>query len=215
MREDFGLLGSDKEAGGERLAQRLDRWLPDKENPLKSRSSYGLFFNAPRDALSFEKRIVGFNMAEALTNSKELLAPLASYIFHAFKSHVDANRCPHICFIDETIKYIENEIMYGFIREALAEWRKKNGIFVAAVQDLDMVVNSHNGKDFLGKFATYLIWRDASGKEAPYRNELALTDSEYDWVRTPGPGREVMIKRKGAGSIIVNVDLWDCCGICQ
>ena len=38
-------------------------------------------------------------------------------------------------------------------------------------------------------------------------NHVRLTDSEFAWIKTANPEREVMLKRRGGQSVILNIDL--------
>ena len=207
----FGVESFNDPSGGPSLAARLAKWMPDPENPSQSKYSTGLYFNHANDALSFDKRIVGFEMAQVLKD-QELLPTLTSYIFHRFLQSVSEAPTPHVCFMDEAIGYINNDTMYPFIEKFLREQRKINGVFVGAVQSPSLIMGNDRAEELLSHIKTYIIFPDTSAVPEDYigndaKRGLGLTRSEFDWVRSKKTGREVMIKRSTGESVILNVDL--------
>lgn len=213
IRDMFGIASFNDEAtDSANIAARLAKWLPDPDDPTTSPYPNGMHFNSELDALSFNKRIVGFDMTSVLQN-EELLAPLTSYIFHAFVQDIMENPGPHVCYMDEAIQYIENPFMYDFIEKFLREHRKLNGVFVGAVQSPALIMQSKKAEALLSHIKTYIIFQDSSAVQEDYcgsksKKGLGLTESEFDWVRAKSKaGREVMVKRATGESVILNVDL--------
>lgn len=196
-------LGTKKKGS---LLSRLEKWLPSESDATLSQYSYGLFFNAKEDTLAFNKRIVGFDMTTALKNT-ELLGPFTSYVFHGFASLIDKHPIPHVCFIDEMVKYLENPIFAPFILEAVREWRKRNGVFIGAVQEAPVLTDSDVGNHLIKNITTFILFPSPMANEQSYIQGLGLNQEEFNWIRTPNSNREVMIKRNGGGSVILNVDL--------
>jgi type IV secretion system protein VirB4 len=203
--------------GRQNLVARLNKWLPTKDDAASSAHTYGMLFNAKKDSLSFSKRLVAFDMAKALQNS-ELLASLSSYIFHAFGQHIDTNPSPHIVFIDEMAQYINNPTFAPFISKGFREIRKRNGIMIGAVQEASSITESPIASSIINNLATYIIFPDATANPEDYLNSaeeatgnkrigLGLTDSEFEWVRTSNPERQVMVKRRGGESVIIDIDM--------
>jgi type IV secretion/conjugal transfer VirB4 family ATPase len=193
------------------LISRLQKWLPDAEDVKENRYKYGQFFNADKDSLSFDNPVVGFDFGNILEND-ELKIPLSMYIFHAFTEALSRDPSPHICFWDETLKFIKDDRMFAFIQKALLEWRKRNGVFVGAVQDPNLLLNFKNGEDFLRSFSTYIIFPDPNAEASVYIGDenfggMGITDSEFNWIKKTKSKYQVMVKRKGGGSTIMDINL--------
>jgi type IV secretory pathway VirB4 component len=115
--------------------------------------------------------------------------------------------------MDEAIKFLNNDYFYPFIREALLEGRKKNNVFVGAIQDLRFLYDNQNGEEFLSSFQSYIIFPSSSATPQHYIGDdkhqgLGLTHDEYEWVKnTPKSKRQFMLKRKDGGSIILDANL--------
>lgn len=188
--------------GNENLTARCEQWLPGEEG----HHIYSKIFNSSRDSLSFTKRMVGFDMANYIEN-KELLPPLTSYIFHAFDNAMRHNNYPFICFIDEFGKFI-NSVFGDFALTAIRQWRKRRGIFIAAVQEAEMITRTEIGRKAIKSLATLILFPDSNADAGDYIDELGLNDQEFNWVRNADTkNRQVMIKRRGGNSVIINVDL--------
>jgi type IV secretion system protein VirB4 len=55
---------------------------------------------------------------------------------------------------------------------------------------------------------SFVIWPNRSAKAEDYMDEgLGLNEREFEWVKHPRGKLEVMLKRKGAQSVILNTDL--------
>ena len=189
-------------SGNENLTARCEQWLPGDQG----RHIYSKMFNSSRDSLSFEKRIVGFDMADYLEN-KELLPLLTSYIFHAFDNFMKHNGFPFICFIDEFGKSI-NSPFGDFALDAIRQWRKRRGVFIAAVQEAEMITRTEIGRKAIKSLATLILFPDNNADAADYMDQLGLNDQEFHWIRNSDPkNRQVMIKRRGGSSVIINADL--------
>lgn len=188
----------------ENITARIEQWLPNQDGSETTR--YSNIFNAKRDSLSFNKRMVAFDMTDSLKNP-DILEPLSSYIFHSFDEYITNNPSPHACFIDECPTYIESDQFADKINDAAQQWRKRRGIIIGACQNPKSLIHSKHGKKIITNMATYIIFPDVTGEKEDYVDALGLNDSEFNWVKTPNPERQVMIKRRGGESVIVDVDL--------
>jgi len=188
------------------LTAKLREWLPPSATAGVKNYLYGSLFNSNKDTLSFDKRIVAFDMTVVLDREK-LLYPLSSYIFHTFEENIRANPCPHICFIDEMAQYLNNDVFSKFILKAVREWRKKNGVFIGAVQEPSVLTRSLAGQDMIKNLATLLLFPDVTASPVDYQEHLGLNSKEFEWIRTANPARQVMLKRVGGESVILDVNL--------
>jgi type IV secretion/conjugal transfer VirB4 family ATPase len=206
LRDLLGQHGA-VEDGKASLATLLDKWLPDEEDPSHSDAPNGLIFNAQHDTLNFDKQLVGFDMSMALKDP-DLLAPLTSYIFHRFNQMIANNPSPHLIFVDEVAQYLEHPIFGDYILKILREQRKKGGAMIMAAQEPTVLTGTENGRAALDNIETFLIWPNTSARPEHYmENGLGLNDREFAWVKNPKGKREVMVKRKNGGSVILDIDL--------
>jgi ComB4 competence protein len=210
LREAFGVDGYDDD-DTPFLAQKLAQWMPREGS---APDMFQSFFNADEDALTFKKQLVAFEMS-FLKEEPRLLAPLAYYLFHSFEDYIRENPCPHMWFIDEAINFVSNPILYPHIRRALKEWRKVNGVVVAAIQDLETLNTIDVGQEFLQSFQTYILFKDSQASPENYlggegRSGVGLNEAEFQWIKSPSNNkREVMVKRKNEASVILDIDLSD------
>ncbi|MBT4989365.1 MAG: hypothetical protein HOM96_02355 [Rickettsiales bacterium] len=204
LRLAFG--NESEERNGPSLALRLKKWLPNQEDHLKSDQANGMLFNSIKDSLTFEKDIIAFDMAKVLKDP-ELLAPLTSYIFHAFQEYINENPCPHIIFFDEMVQYFQNDTFSKFILKSIRESRKRRGTFIGAVQEASALTQNQNGLDALKSVGSYILFPEVTASAEDYIDELGLNEKEFAWVKEPNAGREIMFKRRGGDSVILNCDL--------
>jgi type IV secretion/conjugal transfer VirB4 family ATPase len=194
--EELVLAFGQKSKGNMREA--LSKWLPD--------GAYGAFFNGKKDALSFDTNIATFDMT-FLLDRPEVLGAMADYLFHRMKMTILDQPCPYAIFVDELNKYIESPTFAPKIKETVSEIRKTNGIFIGAVQSAKTVLQTATGREIQSSIATYLLFPDPTGEEQYYMGEgIGLNQSEFDWIKTPSH-REVMVKRRGGESVILQTDL--------
>lgn len=186
------------------LYNRIKRWMVSEQTG-RGESLFADFFNGSTDALKFDKRMVAFDMAFSLKN-KDILAPLSAYIFHAFNSTVDQASGPHVFFVDEMQQYLQNDIFAPFILKVVREARKRNGVFFGAVQEPGVLIHNKNGQAIAENLVTFIVMKNSRARAEEYQT-LGFTDREIDWIKTPTSGYEVLVKRAGGESVIINTDL--------
>jgi type IV secretion/conjugal transfer VirB4 family ATPase len=215
IRDQLGTEGV-RSDGTPKIIERLEKWLPFEHDPSESGFSLGMKFSAAQDSLDFSRRVVGFDMDAVLGDHsafKDLLAPLAAYIFHTFTTKVQAEGSPHVCFIDEMWKYIKDPFFGKFIEEGYKEWRKKKGVVIGAVQNTSALFDNKVGKEIVQNTTTFALFPNAGANEEHYRDGLGLHESEFNWIKKSGSqkkqggGRHVMFKRRNGRSVILNIDL--------
>ncbi len=197
----FGLEGFDGEINRPKLVSRLKKWIANDNN-----NGYSEFFNNSEDNLNFSSNIVCFDMSEVM-NDSQLLAPVSFYIFHKFNQIINDNPSPHIFFIDEMQKYLQNPDFNPHIITAIKESRKRNGIFLGCMQEASTLVESQSGDEIITNLATLILFPTPKARAEHYIDGLGLTDSEFYWIKNCPNPRNVMIKKMGSNSVIVDVDL--------
>jgi type IV secretion system protein VirB4 len=192
LRGAFGL----SEKGSSAAAMK--KWFSD--------GAYGHFFSGTKDGLSFNEQIVGFDMT-TLLDIPEVLAPTADYIIHRLKNVATSEKGgPYIVFIDEFIRFFNNEIFASKAEELALEIRKTNGVLLLAMQDPKLLVDHKMGSNIISSLANYIIYPNATADKNIYMNELGLTEGEFNWVRG-SHSRKVLLHRRGRESTVLDIDL--------
>jgi len=183
---------------GEKLNEKLKMW--------QTGGIYSGYFNGKSNSINFSNLLTTFDFTQIIAQPK-VLGLMTSYLSHIFFSESDGT--PRIIFIDELRRYLESEIFSSIIQRFLEEFRKLNGVFIGAVQNINQLWDSPVGKRNIGNFGKFIIFPISGNihKEA-YIEGIGLNDREIDWLRTTDVhDRQVLIKTKGGSSTIVNVDL--------
>ena len=183
--------------------RKFKPWLPSRQdfNENEGRDTAHLF-NGLEDPFSFDNRIIGFNMTQVF-NSKELINPVTSYIFHAWKEYIENNTLPNVVIIDEAVNFLRDENFYQFIDLGLREFRKKDGIMMFSIQELSSMYSIKNVSEFLGYIETFVLFPNVNASEQDYvgagegsHRGIGLTREEFRWIKSGGSGRpyEFMVK---------------------
>ncbi len=190
--------------GKDTLLNRFEKWMPHDTDPEKN-SINAMYFNAKKDALHFDKQIVCFEMGNTLKNNKDLIAPIFSYIYHAFTQSMKNDPSPHMIFVDEAKAYLQNPIACEFIEDMILKIRKVGGIVVLAAQDPSHILDCSRGESIGQNLATKILFPNVDASYKQYKN-LGLNDNEIKWLQENEGKRQVMIKKKGLQSVIVKID---------
>ena len=187
----FGLKDEDSVMAG------MEKWLPG--------GAYGHYFTGKKDSLNFDNPIVTFDMSSVMT-MPEVLGPMALYLFHRLEMSIHENPSPFLLFIDEFRNYLAAPAFAEQFTKAAQEYRKLNGVVVAAMQDAAHIYKDEIGRQSLNNFGTYILYPAINADEAAYQQGFGLTHAEFQWIRQSHP-RQVMIKRREGESTILNIDL--------
>lgn len=205
-------------SGNARLKEALAKWLPGDQQA----HPYSRYFNAKKDDLDFNARLVAFDMDSILATHADseddvLLGAISSYIFHSFKMQMDDDPAPHVIFVDEARAYIEDPLFGKYIVDLAQKQRKKLGVLVLAGQDPSIVVEHDTQapyynlkKQILQNIETFLIWPNANAKWEDYGEQgIGLNAREFDWVKAANTKqRQLMLKQKRSGfSTVLDISL--------
>lgn len=181
------------------LQERLSEWYSEGTN--------GGFFSSRKDSLSFDRRFVGFDMTTLLQMPK-VLGPVAHYLFHRLNMAVLQDPGPFLIFIDEVMNYLNDKAMAPHILQTIREIRKLDGVAVLAAQEAESVLEHPEGDLLMRSIATLLLYPAPTADAEHYMDGFGLTETEFAWIKSPGNGRQVMLKRPLTGeSAILDVDL--------
>lgn len=180
------------------IRARMEEWTTNK--PL------GGFFSARKDSLSFDKRLVGFDMT-LLLNMPRVLGPVANYLFHRLDLVVRKDPGPFVVFVDEVLNYLNEPATAPHVLRSIREIRKQEGVAILAAQEAEAVIEHPMGPDLLKSIATLVLYPAPTAEREHYVKGFGLTDAEFDWIQKPHQ-RKAMIKRPNTGeSAILDVDL--------
>ena len=185
---------------GEQAARQLEKWLPGND--------YGHYFNADYDALDFSdsKQLVTFDMTKIL-DSAEVVGPLAYYIFYKIFQAAQGGS-GFAVVIDELPKYLRNKDFKDHIPTLLQEIRKLDGIFISMVQSADHILRHEAAQAYLNNTATFLLFPEPRAAREDYIDTLGLNEAEFKWIKTTDvKSRQVLLKRRGGESVLLDVDL--------
>lgn len=188
------------------LFTRKGTKLFEKMRPWMSGGMYGAYFSSKQNAFTLDNTLTTFDFTDILELPK-VLGLVASYLTHLFFSKRTKN--PKIVFIDEFRNYLESSIFRNLLSKLNEEFRKLNGVFVCALQNISQIWSNEIGRRSLGNFAKYILYPVPAGINVEgYKDGLHLTDDEIAWLVNADPSqRQVMVKTAGGTSTIVNIDM--------
>jgi len=109
--------------------------------------------------------------------------------------------------VDELNKYLSSEHFAPKLKETAAEIRKTNGILIMAVQSAKTIFENKTYQEMKDNISTYILYPNSKADAQYYVDEIGLNTAEFDWIKTTGGHREVMVKKNNAETVILNVDL--------
>ena len=179
------------------IRNSLESWLPNGAN--------GNYFNGKTDALDFDHAFTFFDTGTILENP-DVLGAMADYLFYRLKTVILENPAPYAVFVDELNKYLESDQFAPKLKETAAEIRKSNGILIMAVQSAKTLFDNKTFLEMKDNISTYILFPNNKAEDKYYCDEIGLNATELDWIKTAG-GRQVMIKKNNAETVVLNVDL--------
>lgn len=184
---------------GDRLVRKLQSW--------QTGGIYESYFTAKDNTFNLDNELTVFDFTDILENPK-VLGLMTSYLTNMFFSQADGS--PRIVFIDEFRNYLNSNIVANsLLKRLIEEFRKLNGVFIAAVQTIDQLWENDIGKSSLANFSKFFLFPVEGGMNVEaYREGLGLNDEEISWLENTSPyERQIMIKTNGGSSTVVNLDL--------
>lgn len=183
--------------GKNTIRNALESWLPTGAN-----SNY---FNGSTDALDFKHNFTFFDTSTILDNPT-VLGAMADYLFYRLKTVILDNPAPYAVFVDELNKYLDSEQFAPKLKETAAEIRKTNGILIMAVQAAKTLFDNNTFNEMKDNISTYILFPNNKAEHKYYCDEIGLNSAEFEWIKTAG-GRQVMVKKNNAETVVLNVDL--------
>ncbi len=172
----------------------------------------GRWFNGESDVLDFSKsNLTTFDMTDVLED-ENVAGPVINYIMYRIRSFCQQSASPHLIFIDETKRYIANDLFKRDLTTLLEEHRKLRGVVCLAFQNTQSIGDSLFQESVLNQCKTRIIFPNPNARREEYKN-LELTEGEFAFVKGESEiskriKRAVLIKRPGE-TVILDVDLTD------
>lgn len=168
----------------------------------------GLFDNKD-DSLDFSNPLTIFNM-DAILKNPQLASLSAFYIFHKIEN-ISRNQHKGFCiFVDELRDYLNHPDMSYRIVEAILEIRKRDGVFIGAVQNLDFFKNFSNSSSFLSNMENQIIFPTNSEEALKSMHEkFSLKSEEIIFLQnTQSAEYKVLFRNKTRKeSVVLDVNL--------
>jgi type IV secretion system protein VirB4 len=159
-------------AGGRRpqpgdLAFRLEPWIFEGE--------HAWMFDNKADLLSFDDRVLGFDMTELLED-RRLRTPVLMYLFHRIEDRLDGS--PTMILIDEAWKALDDPMFAGRIRNWMKTLRKRNAMVGFATQSAADALNSSIASAIVEQTATAIFLPNNKAREEEYCTGFGWTCPE-------------------------------------
>jgi type IV secretion system protein VirB4 len=146
----------------------------------------------------------GFDMTNFL-DIEEARTPILRYLIH--KIGQEASGAPHIIDIAEAWKALKDPSMQIFIENKGRTIRKEDGIMGLDTQEPGDISKSPLGSTLLSQFPTQIILPNGQAEQDDYIEGLKLTPREFHLVKNTEENAGKFLLKKGAESVMVNMDL--------
>lgn len=181
----------------EGIHARLQRWT--REGAL------GWVFDGEADLISFDARLVGYDMTDFLDN-EEIRTPLMMYLFHRVESLINGQK---ICIvIDEFWKALGDEAFLDLVQNKLKTIRKQNGFLVFATQSPQDALQSPIAHTIIEQCPTKVFFPNPEGKADDYMRGYSLSQREFELVKVhmTKENRQFLVKQN-RNSIVAELNL--------
>lgn len=183
------------------LRNRLQHW--------HSEGEFAFYFDNPRDNLTFDNPVTGFEMHYLLQdNQAQARLPVLLYLFHRIRLSLECgDRRPTLIILDEAWSLLSNDFFAKEIKNWLLTLRKLNAITIFATQNPSDILNHTISPVLVAETVTKIIYRPNTPTNAVYRDGLHLTEGEYQALcQIPSGSRAFLIKQPDH-AIVAQCDL--------
>jgi type IV secretion system protein VirB4 len=146
----------------------------------------------------------GFDMTHFL-DIPEARTPILRYLIH--KIGQQASGHPHVIDIAEAWKALKDPAMQLFIENKGRTIRKEDGVLGLDTQEPGDISKSPLGSTLLSQFPTQILLPNSQAEADDYIDGLRLTPREFHLVRSTEENAGKFLLKKGAESVLVNLDL--------
>lgn len=146
----------------------------------------------------------GFDMTNFL-DIEEARTSILRYLIH--KIGQEASGAPHIIDIAEAWKALKDPSMQVFIENKGRTIRKEDGVMGLDTQEPSDISRSPLGSTLLSQFPTQILLPNVQAEQDDYIDGLKLTPREFHLVKNTEENTGRFLLKKGAESVLVNMDL--------
>jgi type IV secretion system protein VirB4 len=163
-------------------------------------------FDNPRDLLSFDGSVFGFEMGQILKDEASV-APVLSYLFHRIRWVLDGT--PTIIVLEEAWALLKNPLFMEELEVWLKTFRKLNALVIFSTQSVEDAMASRISPTLIQQTATHIYFPNPKATEH-YRSVFRLSERELHLIREDlDPGSRYFLLKHGADSVVARADLSD------
>lgn len=185
------------------------------------KGQYRHLFNARRDSLisgsGIANRLNAYDVTETLKDDV-LVNTVFPYLEYAIRRTMKKRGASYTILFDETRAFVQSAVTKAWFEHSLLEVRKARGAVYCCFQQIEDIINNGMMELLSGQCKTWFFFRAGeSAKADAYVTKAGLNDDEFAFICDDhGRGRRftskdlpwgVLMKRDGAGSIILDTDL--------
>lgn len=182
------------------LRARFDEWHSDGQ--------FAWLFDNENDSLDLYADVIGFDLGHLLKEA-ECKTPALMYLLYRVEQALENER--GILFCDEGWLYLDDEYFKTSINDWSRTPRKKNNIFGLATQAANDTIHSAISKTINESACSKIFFPNASADRKIHIDDLGLTESEYNLVKTLADDQHYFLFVHGRGlnkeSVVLTVNL--------
>jgi type IV secretion system protein VirB4 len=193
MAEVRAFLGTSRDGAG----ARLEKWCRGGE--------FDWVIDCPRDIVSLDGRVIGFDQSAILEDPIASGAVLAT-LFHYTGKLVDGRRL--LFLLDEVWNALLIPQFHAEIHNGLKTWRKYNSPILIATQDVADGLNSPIGHTIRSQTPNQMYFSTPGAVWKDYGPEgMKLTATEFDIIQKLPKGTGQFLLKQGDRSVVVGAPL--------
>jgi type IV secretion system protein VirB4 len=192
LEEVRAFLGIDPNGAG----ARLDKWCWGNE--------LGWVIDAPRDAISIDQCLHGFDTTALLDNPRAR-GPALLYLFHRIEMELDGK--PLLIPADEGWRALLDDTFRPMIEKRLRTIRSFNGAFIFITQGPRDIVDSGIANVMVEQCPTQIHMPNPRATKADYVDGLKRTEAEFEALRRLHKGSGEFLLCQGSESVIAHLPL--------
>jgi type IV secretion system protein VirB4 len=161
-------------------------------------------FDNEFDQTDLASSTVGFDMT-AILDDAVARTPAMMYLFHRVEERLDGS--PAIIVVDEGWKALDDDVFVRRIKDWEKTIRKRNGIVGFATQSARDALESRISSAIIEQAATQIFLVNPKASAEDYIKGFALTQHEFDLVRTLPDAVHCFLIKHGGESVVVRLAL--------
>lgn len=164
----------------------------DLFQPWLEGGEYASLFASGKETLSFDSKVLGFDMTSLMQHGDPLL-PVTAYLLHRMKQQLDGK--PAIIVMREAWTLLDNPYFLPQMESLLDGLRTRNAMMILETDHVGDLFGSKLNAVLLEKMATHIYLPDSVPEEG-YARAFGLSDSEIAYLAAMNTDdRHFMVKR--------------------